>query len=321
MTNGAAAAGRLVHTGQVFVDLVMRVDRLPPVGGDILATATDLGVGGAFTVLAAAVRAGARAVYAGGLGEGRLADLASAALSAEGIGTALAPTAGVDIGVCLALVDRDGERTLVTSGGAELDVEPAALAAVPVATGDVVYLTGYSLLAPAKRATLLDWLAGLPVRPGPRVLLDPGPLIADVDPAVWVTAAARADVLSMNRREAEWLTGRADPRIAAEELARRAPAGAVVVVRDGAAGCWLAEGGRCVPIPGLAVTAVDTTGAGDTHCGVVATELLRGATPALACERANVAAALAVTRLGSATAPTRADVDAVLDPPGGRVDQ
>jgi sugar/nucleoside kinase (ribokinase family) len=313
--------GRLVHTGQIFVDLVMRVDRLPPVGGDVLATATDLRVAGAFTVLAAAVRAGAPAAYAGGPGEGRLAELSRAALAAEGIRVVLPPTPGVDVGVCVAMVDRDGERTLVTSAGAELPVEPAALAAVSVSAADVVYLTGYSLLAPAKRATLLGWLDRLPCRPGPRVLLDPGPLVADIDPAAWAVVAARADLLSANLREARLLTGHPHPAAAARELARRGSPGAIVVVRDGAEGCWVAEAGRCVHVPGLAVTAVDTTGAGDVHCGVLAAELLRGTAPVAACARANVAAGLAVTRRGSSTAPTRAEVDAVLRSAPGPADQ
>jgi len=60
------------------------------------------------------------------------------------------------------------------------------------------------------------------------------------------------------------------------------------------------------------VEAVDTTGAGDAHCGVLAAELLRGADLATAAARANAAAAIAVTRRGPATAPTRAEVDALL---------
>lgn len=61
---------------------------------------------------------------------------------------------------------------------------------------------------------------------------------------------------------------------------------------------------------------MDTNGAGDAHCGVLAAALLDGADLRTAARRANVAAALAVTRPGPATAPTAAEVDALL--PGAR---
>lgn len=61
-------------------------------------------------------------------------------------------------------------------------------------------------------------------------------------------------------------------------------------------------------IDGYPVTAVDTNGAGDCHTGVLAAELLRGANLLEAVRVANVAAALAVTRRGPATCPTREEI-------------
>jgi sugar/nucleoside kinase (ribokinase family) len=61
-----------------------------------------------------------------------------------------------------------------------------------------------------------------------------------------------------------------------------------------------------------AVHAVDTTGAGDAHSGVFLAALADGLPAADAARRANEAAALAVTRPGPATSPTRAELDAWL---------
>jgi sugar/nucleoside kinase (ribokinase family) len=85
-----------------------------------------------------------------------------------------------------------------------------------------------------------------------------------------------------------------------------------VVVRDGPAGCVLARDGEIRRIAGFPVKAVDTNGAGDTHCGVLAAELLRGTALDTAAYRANAAAAVSVQRNGPATAPTRAEIDAFL---------
>jgi sugar/nucleoside kinase (ribokinase family) len=301
--------GRLIHTGQVILDLVMRVKGLPPVGGDVFASATDLHPGGGFNVMAAAARAGAEVVYAGGHGDGRFGDLARAAMAAEGITTALPPTPESDTGICVVLVDGTGERTFVTGSGAESSVDPAALAAVPVAPADVIYVSGYSLLVPEKARVLLDRLATLD---GPTVLVDPGPLVGEIDPTAWTRLLERTSVLSTNAREARILTGETDRWAASAKLARRLTPSAAVIVRDGAAGCLVTRDGTTTHVPGIPVEAVDTTGAGDAHCGVLAAELLRGADLVGAATRANAAAALAVTRPGPATAPTRAEVDLLL---------
>jgi sugar/nucleoside kinase (ribokinase family) len=65
-------------------------------------------------------------------------------------------------------------------------------------------------------------------------------------------------------------------------------------------------------IPAPIVEAVDTTGAGDAHSGVFLASLADRLSPADAARRANAAAALAVTRPGPATGPTRAELDAWL---------
>jgi ribokinase len=301
--------GRLVHTGQVILDLVMRVPGLPPVGGDVFAAHTDLLPGGGFNVMAAAARAGAEVVYAGGHGDGRFGDLARDALATEGITAALPPTPGTDTGICVVLVDGTGERTFVTGSGAESSVDAAALAAIPVTAADVVYVSGYSLLVPDKAAVLLDRLEALD---GPTVLVDPGPLVGEIDLAAWTRLLACTSILSTNAREARILTGSTDRWEASAKLALCLPPSAAVIVRDGAAGCLVIRDGTTTHVPGIPVEAVDTTGAGDAHCGVLAAELLRGADLADAANRANAAAALAVTRPGPATAPTRAEVDLLL---------
>jgi sugar/nucleoside kinase (ribokinase family) len=125
---------------------------------------------------------------------------------------------------------------------------------------------------------------------------------------------ARCDWWSCNQREAALLSGTDDPaEAAARLLARTGRLG--VIVRAGAAGCMLAtpgnEGLLAVPAPGVAVA--DTTGAGDAHAGVFLAALAAGLAPPAAASRANAAAALAVSRHGPATAPTRQELNRFLD--------
>ena len=85
----------------------------------------------------------------------------------------------------------------------------------------------------------------------------------------------------------------------------------MLVVRAGAAGCTSTRGGSEEPVttPGRAVEAVDVTGAGDTHTGVLAARLAEGAALDDALAAANAAAALSVTRRGPATAPRRDETE------------
>jgi sugar/nucleoside kinase (ribokinase family) len=306
---------RLVFAGEALVDLVMRVPALPERGGDILAGSSFVQVGGGFNIMAAAARQGLPVVYAGGHGTGPWGDRVRAALAAEGITVLRPPDPDADTGFDVALVEDDGERTFVTSLGAETLRAPGSWDEVPVAATDAVYVSGYGLAAPGSGAVLGAWAAALPA--GVLVFADPGPLAADIPAAVLRPVLSRCDWWSANQREAALLTGVSEPAGAARLLAARTGR-AGVIVRAGRAGCVLAlRAGPLTLIPAPAVVAVDTTGAGDAHAGVFLAGLAAALAPAVAARRANAAAALAVTRAGPAQSPSRAELDAFLTRLGG----
>jgi len=310
---------RLVFAGEAIVDLLMWVPALPERGGDMLAEFSSVQVGGGFNIMAAAARQGLPVVYAGGHGTGPWGDEVRAALAAEDITVLRPPDPDADTGFDVALVEAGGERTFVTSLGAESLREPAVWDPVRVRAGDAVYVSGYGLVAPESGAILGAWAAGLPAE----VLLfvDPGPLIADIPDAILGPVLSRCDWWSCNQREAALLTGASDPVEAARHLAGRTGR-AGVIVRSGRSGCVLAlrSPGPDVSlslVPAPAVVAVDTTGAGDAHAGVFLAGLAAGLPPDAAASRANAAAALVVTRPGPAVAPSRAELDAFLAADGG----
>jgi sugar/nucleoside kinase (ribokinase family) len=309
---------RLVFAGEAIVDLLMWVPALPERGGDMLAESSSVQVGGGFNIMAAAARQGFPVVYAGGHGTGPWGDRVRAALAAEDITILRPPDPDADTGFDVALVEAGGERTFVTSLGAETLRRARAWDPVRAGVGDVVYVSGYGLVAPESGAILGAWAAALPAE----VLLfvDPGPLVADIPAAVLGPVLDRCDWWSCNQREAALLTGADDPAEAARRLAGRT--GRVgVIVRAGSSGCVLAmaspDGPALRLIPAPVVVAIDTTGAGDAHAGVFLAGLAAGLPPDDAASRANAAAAMAVTRAGPAESPSRAELDAFLAA-GGR---
>ncbi|GIH20866.1 PfkB family carbohydrate kinase [Rugosimonospora africana] len=301
---------RLVHVGNVVIDLVMNVPALPVRGGDMLAHSSQVTAGGGYNVMTAARRQGLPVTYAGAHGTGPFGDLARRQLAEAGIDIAQPATAGVDTGFDVALVDAQGERTFATSLGAEARLERQDLDAVPVGPSDAVYVSGYGLVYPSNGPAIAGWLGGLPDRT--LVVTDPGPLVSDIPEPVRDAVLKRTDWWSANLREAQTLTGQSDPVRAAEALSERTGRSGVLV-RIGPDGAVVKERGRpAVVVPGFPVAQVDANGAGDAHVGVFIAGLAHGLSPVEAVRRANAAAAIAVTRSGPATAPTAAETDEFL---------
>ncbi|WP_288856963.1 PfkB family carbohydrate kinase [uncultured Pseudomonas sp.] len=299
---------RLLHTGQVIVDLVMGLDTLPASGGDVLANSASFQVGGGFNVMAAARRNGLPVVYLGRHGEGRFGELARAAMQAEGIEMTLAASAGKDTGLCVSLTEASTERTFISHLGAEGELSADDLAQIVPRVDDYVYVSGYSLLLEGKAQPLLDWLLALPREIV--VVFDPGPLVKAPDSALMRALLPRIDIWTSNGPEALAFTGAADMSQALLMLNQHMQA--LLVVRDGPNGCWVGRGAQTEHVPGFKVQAVDSNGAGDAHAGVFIAGLAKGLKPVEAARRANAAAALAVTRWGPATSPGTAEVDALV---------
>lgn len=301
---------KMLHTGQVIIDLVMAVDKLPQAGGDVLAQSASFEAGGGFNVMAAAQRNGLPVVYLGRHGTGRFGDLARDAMSAEGIRIGIADPAERDTGLCVAITDASAERSFVSYIGAEGELSAEDLASVPAEAGDFVYVSGYSLLHVGKSQPLVDWVLALPK--GVNVVFDPGPLVDSPDEPLMQALLPRIDVWTSNSVEALKITGAADIAQALDRLLGYLPQDVLMVVRDGPNGCWINQGAEHRHVPGFKVEAVDSNGAGDAHAGVYIAGLAQGLDAQEAARRANAAAALAVTRWGPATSPGSAEVDALI---------
>lgn len=318
----SAPAGRVVLMGQILVDLAVRGDALPGPGGDVWAVDEGMHVGGGFNALVAARRMGAEAVSLSPIGEGPYSSLIQAALAREGIADAGPRIAGIDNGFCIAFTDHTGERTFISTKGAET-MAPASAWADVVRTmrpGDVLYVDGYLMDHPANREAAQAALRTLPE--GVRVVLDVSPVIGIPD-----GLPTRDVIISMNHREAQEIGKRTADRSLLDRCAQ--PLGAAeavcaamrrpVVVRAGAQGAYFLrpsmaatdavdEDASHVPTP--RVEAIDTNGAGDAHSGVLAASLAQGIPVERALLLANCAGALSATVVGPASCPTREEIEA-----------
>jgi len=146
---------------------------------------------------------------------------------------------------------------------------------------------------------------------GVTVLLNPAPGRAlDSD------LLSMIDILTPNQTEAEIITGLPisapkDAEVAAEVLLSYGVKIAVLTL--GADGALAATQKDMRVIPAYQVKVVDTTGAGDAFNGALAVAVAEGQSLDDAVTFANAAAALQVTKVGTAPAmPNRCEVEALL---------
>lgn len=305
-------APRLFTVGSILADIRLAVPHLPARGGDVIGTEAALSAGGGFNILAAAARQGMDCVFAGRHGTGPYGARIRADLAAEGIHALLPPVTEGDSGFCLVMVEPDGERTFVSAPGVEAALGGRRFAALALRPGDTVFASGYDLAYPELGPAVAAWMEDLPC--SIRCVIDPGPLAAEISPAVMARIMPRATVWTMNRREAALLAGTAEVPLLRARLQPGLAPDALLILRDGAAGAWLSESAESPPVhvPAPAVHMVDSTGAGDSHAGVLIAALAGGLSPVVAVARANAAAALSVTRPGPATAPDKDELDQFL---------
>ncbi|MEM1067184.1 MAG: ribokinase [Pseudomonadota bacterium] len=276
------------NLGSINVDHFYRVPHLPVPGETLAAAGYAVGLGGkGANQSVAAARAGARVEHIGGVGPG--ADWVLERLQSYGVGTGHVAVGEAPTGHAVINVAEDGENAIVILPGANgaIAAEQVASALGAAAPGDVLLLQNETV--GQNEAAAMAQAKGL------RVFYSAAPFSADAVRAVM----AHVDVLLLNAVEAAQLEeslGHSVEDIGVE----------TVVITKGADGAeWV--GTRRFFVPGHTVHAVDTTGAGDTFAGYLAAALAEGLAPEEAMARAGAAAALKVTRPGTADAIPAAD--------------
>jgi sugar/nucleoside kinase (ribokinase family) len=304
---------RLVSVGSVVADIRINVPHLPPRGGDVLGSVASVSAGGGFNVLAAAARNGLPSVFGGQHGTGPHGTRIRADLAREGIATLLAPNEEGDSGFCIVMIEPDGERSFVTSPGVEAQIGARKLDHLDLEPSDAVFVSGYDLNYPTLGNEIVRWSQSL--APDVLLIVDPGPLVLEIPVNILDATLSRTSIFTLNRREVGLLAKTHDLQRVGDTVLPRLAAEALLVVRDGPAGCALL--GASLPntpihLGAPSVRVIDSTGAGDTHTGVLIAAMAAGLDPVSAAIRANAAAAFSVTRLGSATAPTTEELNAFL---------
>jgi ribokinase len=298
--------------GSTNMDLVAYVEKAPQRGETVTGRKfrTIPGGKGANQAIAAA-RAGATVSMIGAVGNDAFGTRPRS--TSELPHSRLRSSGGIPMGV-----DTGSLRTVEgPSGTARIVVDDEggdAIVVIPGADGPVDHLSpGDEGVIASADALLLQLeipleavlaVAEAARRHGVRTILTPAPA-RPLPPEL----LADTDLLVPNEHEAATHTGRPDPLDSVAALLDQVPE---VVVTLGDAGCLYATRGvEPLVIPAPRVTAVDSTGAGDTFVGALAVALAEGRPAWEALTWATAAASISVQRAGaSASMPYRPEIEA-----------
>lgn len=312
-------SAEVVVCGSLNMDLVARVDHLPRPGETVAGRSLQRLPGGkGLNQAVAAARMGAATAMIGACGDDQDGEALTALLQAEGIDARgvqrrdshAAPSAHT--GLAQVMVAADGENSIVVHGGANATLTAgevrAAFAALTSTPGSAPVKIALAQLETPPSAVAAFFEAAR--ASGALAVLNPAPALDTALPLLF-----EADVVVLNRIELAILSAAAAHEAGAEGIRFARPVDAAVVLLQGrcravivtlgAEGAWLVTVDDVQHFPAPAVTVVDTTGAGDCFCGVLAAGLAGGLALEPAVARAVEAASLAVTREGAAVSMPR----------------
>lgn len=275
----------ILVAGSANLDFVVRAGHIPAPGETVLGRdfKTFAGGKGANQAVACARAGGVPTAMLLALGDDAFATPLVESLTQAGVQLhtvrAAEPT-----GTAFICVSDDGENAITVAPGANYALQAQHLPSLQGVTHLLMQLetplVTVQAYAQAARAQ------------GVKVVLNAAP--AQTLPAALL---ALVDVLIVNEGELAALTS-AQGSMEAKLAQLQVPC---VVVTLGSDGCLARIHGDLIKQAAFKVDVVDTTGAGDTFCGVLVAALSQGADMPAALHRASAAAALACTQLGAQT--------------------
>ena len=207
----------------------------------------------------------------------------------------LTRTAATNSGVCIVTIQSSGERSFLYSAGANDAANSFSAYLERISEGCMVHLGGVLDMAILGGEDLVQIVDALKEK-ACFISMD---LAWDWRQRGWESLRAslrRTDVVSLNEQEAINLTGERDLITSAEKIFTEGCP--FVIIKLGNRGAYVHRQDFQGIIPGFAVTAVDTTGAGDAFSGALLVALSNNEPPLQAVHFANAEGACCVQKIG-----------------------
>ena len=283
---------RILNFGSLNLDYVYQVDHFVRPGETLAVLSRTVKAGGkGLNQSVALARAGVPVSHAGCLGTG--GDSLKAFLEENGVDTELLLPVQEAQGHTVIQVDREGENCILLCGGSNQCVPEAYVRRVigTVCRGDWLILQN--------EISQLPLIVKLAAEKGLHIVLNPSPY----DRTLEETDLSAVDWLLVNETEAKQISGGKEPDQVWSILHEKYAGMSLLITLGGQGSTAYHVHGEKTEIhheEAAAVTAVDTTAAGDTYTGFFIAGLTEGLPLCECMNRASRAAAIAVTRPGAA---------------------
>lgn len=284
---------RTLIVGAAIVDIIMKIDRLPRSGEDVLCHGTKTTVGGcAYNVARTLTNLGCNPQLCVPVGSGIYGNLITERLQNDGYDL-LIKDASQDNGYCLSLVEADGERTFITVPGIECCFQSEWFSGIDMSEFQNIYIAGYQVCGKSGEV-IAEWLAKQQHK---TVYFAPGPVITEIERPVMEELLAVHPILHLNKKEAFDFTGQKTVEDCLKRLYDQTQN--LVFVTLGADGTIYYDGIRFHTIPSRQTSVIDTIGAGDSHIAAIIAGMEKGLSIENSVILANKTAALIVGTQGS----------------------
>ncbi len=292
----------ILNYGSINIDHVYQVRQIAAPGQTVSSEGYQIFAGGKGANQSMALaRAGARVKHAGKIGEEGRWVLEK--LAAAGVDISLTEIGEGAGGHAIIQVEAQGENSIVIHGGANREIDRVHIDAVFSEAKDCDWLLLQNEISNVDEIMQRASTAGM------RIAFNPAPM----QESVLEYPLDLVDLLVLNESEAKSLAENEDLDNAANiinERYRRTTS----IVTLGAAGVLYFEAGEICRVSSPRVSAVDSTGAGDTFVGYLLTEYAGGKALGAAIKFAAAAAALSVTQAGAMDSiPARQQVKRFLE--------
>lgn len=265
--------------------------------GELDGAAVNRCAGGsaANTVIGAADFGGTGA-YACKVGADALGNFFLSDMQKQGV-SVKTPTGAGDTGTCVVLITEDAQRTMLTNLGVSATLGPNDVDEDEVRAADYVYIEGYLFAGDSTREAAYKAIE-LAKQHKVKVAFtasDPF-IIAGWRDEFQQLIEGPVDLLFCNLEEAKSLTGKDDAVECAHAIHKHAENVALTLGENGSI---VMHEGETIPIEGVVVDAIDTTGAGDMYAAGLLYGVTNGLTWKQAGHLASHAAARIVSQLGA----------------------
>lgn len=302
---------KIVIVGSYNTDLMSKTPWLPKQGETVLGGPFKLGPGGKGSNQAvAASRLGAEVHFIGCVGEDYFGEIARNNFIKEKINIDYLKISRTNhTGMALILVDdKTAENMIVVAPGANMEIN------IPLVENarDIIVSADVVLLQLEISVGIVEYVVKMVYESNKAIsILNPAPG-KKLERKVW----EKVSLITPNRSELELITNRSIVTVEeAEKAAQEVISVGVknVIVTLGGEGALVVNTDKTTYVPSYQVDIVDTTGAGDAFNGGLAIALSEGKDLVEATKFANAAAALKVTKIGTAPAmPYREEVERFL---------